>query len=69
MATGINNAGQVVGYVINAQESAHAFVYSGGTMMDLNNLLLPVRRETLPRLTASTMAARSSARGTIMPSC
>jgi probable HAF family extracellular repeat protein len=38
-ANGINNSGQVVGYSITAGNANHAFLYSGGSMLDLNNLV------------------------------
>jgi probable HAF family extracellular repeat protein len=39
-AYGINNLGQVVGFVSSTNTGAqHAFVYSGGTMTDLNNVI------------------------------
>jgi probable HAF family extracellular repeat protein len=39
VATGINAAGQVVGYsVVDAMGNTHAFVYSNGTMTDLGTL-------------------------------
>ena len=37
-ATGINNGGQVVGWSIIPGGACHAFLYSGGTMIDLGNL-------------------------------
>ena len=41
-AFGINDAGQVVGYSGTANNAAtHAFLYSGSTMTDLNDLLEP----------------------------
>jgi probable HAF family extracellular repeat protein len=41
-AFGINNAGDVVGYARLADERTnHAFIYRGGTMIDLNTLLVP----------------------------
>jgi probable HAF family extracellular repeat protein len=39
---GINDSGQVVGYSLTTVEGdQHAFVYSGGTMTDLNDLIAP----------------------------
>ena len=38
-AYGISNNGQVVGYSNTASGEQHAFLYSGGTMTDLNNLV------------------------------
>lgn len=35
-ATGINNAGQVVGWYIDANSQAHGFLYSGGTYTTLD---------------------------------
>jgi probable HAF family extracellular repeat protein len=37
--TGINNSGQVVGELYTSSGAAHAFLYSGGTKTDLNNLV------------------------------
>ena len=38
-AFGINNAGQVTGYATTAGDAAaHAFLYSGGKMIDLGSL-------------------------------
>jgi probable HAF family extracellular repeat protein len=39
LAYGINNNGQVVGYASTAGNAQHAFLYSGGNLLDLNNLL------------------------------
>ena len=40
VATGINNLGQVVGYLFPSGSTAnHAFLYSNGTMRDLNTLV------------------------------
>jgi probable HAF family extracellular repeat protein len=36
--TGINHAGQVVGYSNNANDIQHAFLYSGGQILDLGTL-------------------------------
>jgi probable HAF family extracellular repeat protein len=38
-ASGINNAGQVVGYAQTSNSVFHPFLYSGGVMTDLNTLL------------------------------
>jgi len=39
-ARGINNSGQVAGYsYLTGNSSAHAFLYDGGVMIDLNTLL------------------------------
>jgi probable HAF family extracellular repeat protein len=38
-AHGINASGQVVGYSATATGNNHAFLYSGGVMYDLNNLI------------------------------
>jgi probable HAF family extracellular repeat protein len=40
-ALGINTAGQVVGWSTTAGGSNHAFLYTGGQMVDLNTLLHP----------------------------
>jgi probable HAF family extracellular repeat protein len=40
-ANGINAAGQIVGNAATALDGGHAFLYSGGTMVDLNSLLPP----------------------------
>jgi probable HAF family extracellular repeat protein len=40
LAYGINNLGQVVGYA-DTRSGDHAFLYNGGTMVDLNTLLAP----------------------------
>jgi probable HAF family extracellular repeat protein len=37
----INSAGQVTGVSFTADESLHAFIYTNGTMTDLNSLLSP----------------------------
>jgi probable HAF family extracellular repeat protein len=39
LAHAINNAGQVVGYAELADGSLHAFLWSGGSMRDLNSLI------------------------------
>ncbi len=42
LAEGVNNAGQVVGSCFSSDFSADAaFVFSGGTMKDLNSLIVP----------------------------
>jgi probable HAF family extracellular repeat protein len=43
LARDINNQGQIVGYseVVAGDSTQHAFVYSGGTMVDLNDLIDP----------------------------
>jgi len=38
-AYGVNDAGTVVGYSLLSDNSSHAFVYSNGVMLDLNDLL------------------------------
>ncbi|HEY7314840.1 MAG TPA: DUF3466 family protein [Gemmataceae bacterium] len=38
-ASGINDAGQVVGTATTSDNTSHAFLYSNGTMTDLNSLL------------------------------
>ena len=38
-AIGINDLGQVVGYADTSNGTEHAFLYSGGVMLDLNNLI------------------------------
>ena len=40
-AYGINDSGQVVGMAYAALDTPHAFLYSGGHMSDLNNLVAP----------------------------
>jgi probable HAF family extracellular repeat protein len=41
-ATGINDAGQVIGTMTNATGTlSHAFIYTGGTLRDLNDLPVP----------------------------
>ncbi len=40
-ATAINSAGDVVGYALTTNEDEHAFLYRGGVMQDLNNLITP----------------------------
>jgi probable HAF family extracellular repeat protein len=39
VASGINNSGQIVGYSYTAAGRQHAFIYSGGVMQDLNDLI------------------------------
>jgi probable HAF family extracellular repeat protein len=39
VAEGINNLGQIVGYSTTANGATHAFLYSNGTMVDLNSLV------------------------------
>jgi probable HAF family extracellular repeat protein len=39
IARGINNAGQIVGASANPAGESHAFVYSGGVLTDLNDLI------------------------------
>ena len=47
-AQSINASGQVVGYgLVDGNEFEHAFLYSGGTMSDLNSLLAPDSNWTL----------------------
>jgi probable HAF family extracellular repeat protein len=38
-ASGINSAGQIVGYATDANEVSCAFLYSGSTMVNLNNFI------------------------------
>ena len=38
-AFGINNIGQIVGGSLTGSGDEHAFLYSGGSMSDLNNLV------------------------------
>ena len=38
IATDLNNAGQVVGHSQNARGESHAFIYSGGPLVDLGTL-------------------------------
>lgn len=38
-ATGVNNAGQVVGFALNAAGARRAFLYSNGVMSDLNSIV------------------------------
>ena len=38
LATGVNDAGQVVGVAVPSSGGSHAFLYSGGTMKDLGTL-------------------------------
>jgi probable HAF family extracellular repeat protein len=40
-ATAVNDSGQVVGYSLIASVAVHAFLYSGGQMLDLNSLVAP----------------------------
>jgi probable HAF family extracellular repeat protein len=37
-ASGINSAGQVVGYALTASGDAHGFLYDGAAMRDLNSM-------------------------------
>jgi probable HAF family extracellular repeat protein len=40
-ATAINSAGQVAGYATDANDTAHAFVFTGSTMLNLDSVLPP----------------------------
>jgi probable HAF family extracellular repeat protein len=51
-AIGINNNGQVVGEAFVSTGNYRAFLYSGGTMYDLNNLINPSSQWTLEEATA-----------------
>jgi probable HAF family extracellular repeat protein len=51
-ASGINNLTQVVGWSETATGARHAFVYSGGGMLDLNNLIPTNSGWTLVEATA-----------------
>jgi probable HAF family extracellular repeat protein len=51
-AYGINSAGQVVGDSITASGADHAFLYSNGTMTDLNSLIDPRSGWTLETASA-----------------
>ncbi len=44
---GINDAGQIVGDAAGPYNFQHAFLYSGGQMLDLNNLIDPALHLTL----------------------
>ena len=39
VANGINNIGQIVGWSLSAGGAQHAFLHSGGIMIDLNNFV------------------------------
>ena len=58
MAWGINDHGEVVGYSNTAGGQEHAFLYSGGTMVDLNSLLVPGSGWTLKRAYAINNAGQ-----------
>src|SRR3954452_15103647 len=47
IARGINNSGQVVGFATNIDASSRAFLYSNGSMVDLNSLIDPSLNITL----------------------
>ena len=55
-AYSINDSGQVVGYYYSSSmtnvEYGHAFIYSGGTMTDLNSLVDPALGLTIEQATA-----------------
>jgi probable HAF family extracellular repeat protein len=40
-AAAINNAGQVVGYALTTNQAAHAFLFDGSALVDLNNAFAP----------------------------
>src|SRR5262249_18226775 len=47
-AQGINNAGQIIGIASTASGADHAFLYTGGRMYDLNNLIVSTNSLPLP---------------------
>jgi probable HAF family extracellular repeat protein len=51
-AYGINDAGLVVGWATNNDISGHAFLYNGGSMIDLNTLIDPSSGWTLDQALA-----------------
>ncbi|HVW09159.1 MAG TPA: PEP-CTERM sorting domain-containing protein [Bryobacteraceae bacterium] len=46
-ADGVNDSGQVVGFAFTAGGVSHAFLYSAGTMIDLNSVIDPSLNITL----------------------
>jgi probable HAF family extracellular repeat protein len=51
-AYGINNSGEVVGSAGIGQDATHAFLYAGGSMVDLNGMIGPASGWTLEQATA-----------------
>ena len=47
LARGINDSGQIVGYSTTASGASHAFLWTGGTMTDMNTLIGPASGWTL----------------------
>jgi probable HAF family extracellular repeat protein len=62
-AYGINTLGQVVGSAQTVQGIYHAFVYGGGAMKDLNNLL-PAQSDWLVLSQANSINDRGQIVGT-----
>ena len=56
-ATGINSSAQIVGYAWTTASLEHAFLYSGGSMIDLNPLL-PAAPATNPALTPASKSKK-----------
>jgi probable HAF family extracellular repeat protein len=50
-AYGINDSGTVVGYALNAGGDQRGFVYSNGTMVDLNSVAFDIHGNHIPKIT------------------
>jgi probable HAF family extracellular repeat protein len=63
-ALGINACGQIVGDVTTSTGNNHAFLYSGGTMTDLNDLIAPSSGWTLQQANATNDCGQICGYGT-----
>jgi probable HAF family extracellular repeat protein len=64
LANALNDASQVVGWSQVASGAQHAFVYSNGTMQDLNLLIPPISGITLTTAVGIDDSGRIAAYGT-----